>query len=84
MSKIDTQGMGIPGNSKSNKPSTYKPMVVTPKRLFSQEYVKEMKILINEVLDEREGKRDYTSYFDVKEFKHNVNEEEPKYHGTNY
>ena len=56
-------------------------MVVTPKRIFSQEYVKEMKILINEVLDEREGKRDYTSYFDVKEFKHNVNEEEPKYNG---
>ena len=84
MSKIDTKGMSIPGNSRTNKPSTYKPMVVTPKRIFSQEYVKEMKILINEVLDEREGKRDYTSYFDVKEFKHNVNGEEPKYHGTNY
>lgn len=81
MSKIDTQGMSIPGNSRSNKPSTYKPMVVTPKRLLSPEYVMEMKILINEILDEREGKKDYISYFNVKEFKHNVGEEEPKYNG---
>ena len=79
MSKIDTQGMSLPGNSKSNKPSTYKPMVVTPRRLFAPEYVKEMKILINEVLDEREGKMNYTSYFDTKAFTHTVNEEEPKY-----
>ena len=81
MSKIDTQGMSIPGNSRSNKPSTYKPMVVTPKRLLSPEYVMEMKILINEILDEREGRRDYISYFAVKEFKHTVGEEEPKYNG---
>jgi len=82
MSKIDTQGMSLPGKSK--KPSSTNPMVVTPKRLFSPEYVNEMKILINEILDEREGKMNYTSYFDTKEFKHNVGEEEPKYNETNY
>ena len=70
MSKIDTQGMSIPGKSK--KPSITDPMVVTPRRLLSPEYVKEMKILINEVLDEREGKMDYDSYFDVEKFKYEV------------
>ena len=77
MNKIDTQGMTLPG--KSNKPTSTKPMSVTPKRLFSQEYVKEMKILINEVLDEREGKMNYTSYFDEKKFRHLVGEPEPRY-----
>ena len=38
-----------------------------------------MKILINEVLDEREGKFDYISYFDTEKFKHPVTEEEPEY-----
>ena len=70
MSKIDTQGMSIPGKSK--KPSSYAPMVVTPKRLLSPQYVEEMKILINEVLDDREGKMDYDSYFDVEKFKYEV------------
>ena len=54
------------------KPSSTKPMVVTPRRLLSAEFVKEMKILINEVLDEREGKMDYDSYFDVEKFKYEV------------
>ena len=70
MSKIDTQGMSIPGKSK--KPSRTDPMVVTPRRLLSPQYVEEMKILINEVLDEREGKMDYDSYFDVEKFKYEV------------
>ena len=70
MSKIDTQGMNLPGKSK--KPSSTKPMVVTPRRLLSPQYVEEMKILINEVLDEREGKMDYDSYFDVEKFKYEV------------
>ena len=30
--------------------------IIQPTRLFTPEYVKEMKILINEVLDEREYK----------------------------
>ncbi len=40
-----------------------------------------MKILINEVLDEREGKFNYISYFDTKQFKHSIIEEEPEYNG---
>ena len=63
MDKIDTQGMSIPGKSK--KPSSYEPMEVKPRRLFTPQFVKELKILINEVLDERDGKIDRDSYFDV-------------------
>ena len=37
-----------------------------------------MKILINEVLDEREGKTGIT-YFDVDQFKYRVGGEEPPY-----
>ncbi len=80
-SYIDTQGMGAPAdpNYKGPKePVDYKPMVVRPRRLFTPEYVKEMKILINEVLDEREGKTG-VSYFDTEHFKHYVGEEEPPY-----
>ena len=81
-SYIDTQGMGAPAdpNYKGPKePVEYKPAVVKPRRLFTHEYAKEMKILINEVLDEREGKFDYTSYFDTEQYKHPVTEEEPDY-----
>ena len=83
-SYIDTQGMGAPMSSedaakfKSSK-QVYKPAIKKPRRLFTHEYAKEMKILINEVLDEREGKFDYTSYFDTEQFKHTVIEEEPDY-----
>ena len=85
-SYIDTQGMGAPAdpNYKGPKePVEYKPAVVTPRRLFTPTYAKEMKILIHEVLDEREGKFDYTSYFDTEHFKHTVIEEEPPYDKTN-
>ena len=80
-SKIDTQGMSGPAdpNAKSTGPVEYKPAVVTPRRLFTETYAKELKILINEVLDEREGKFDYISYFDTEQFKHTVLEEEPPY-----
>ena len=57
MSKIDTQGMSGPTDPNykgSSKPQVHKPMMVKPQRLFTPTYVKEMKILINEVLDERE------------------------------
>ena len=85
-SYIDTQGMGAPLSPEEaaklkKEPQKYKPMVVQPRRLFTPEYVKEMKILINEVLDEREGKFNYISYFDTKQFKHSIIEEEPEYNG---
>ena len=52
--------------------------------------VKELKILINEVLDEREHKKKLkgpydnvkplpSSYFDTEAFKHRINEPEPPY-----
>ena len=93
-SKIDTQGMSLPldPNYKGG-PAEHKPAIVRPRRLFTPEYAKEMKILINEVLDEREYKKKLKgpydlydeieelghSYFDVEHFKHYVGEEEPPY-----
>ena len=82
MSKIDTQGMSGPIDPNyKGKPQAqeYKPAIVTPRRLHTHQMVKELKILINEVLDERQGKFDYISYFDTEKFKHSVLEEEPKY-----
>jgi len=82
MSKIDTQGMSGPVDPNykgSNKSQEYKPAVIKPRRLFTDTYVNELKILINEVLDAREGKFDYVSYFDTEKFKHYVGEEEPLY-----
>ena len=57
MSKIDTQGMGgpvDPNYKPSGKPQRHKPALINPMRLFTETYAKDMKILINEVLDERE------------------------------
>ena len=82
MSKIDTQGMGgpvYPNYKPTGKPQEHKPAIITPRRLFTDTYAKELKILINEVLDEREGKFDYVSYFDTKQFQYRVGEEEPPY-----
>ena len=83
-SYIDTQGMSGPSDpdAKSTGSVDYKPMVVQPRRLFTPQYVKEMKILINETLDEREGKSGI-SYFDVEHYKHTVIEEEPPYEDWN-
>ena len=81
MSKIDTQGMSGPvdPNYKGSKNSgEHKPATVRPRRLHTETMVKELKILINEVLDEREGKTGI-SYFDTEQFKHTVDEEEPPY-----
>jgi len=82
-SYIDTQGMGAPLSPEEaaklkKEPQQYKPAVVKPRRLFTETFAKEMKILINEVLDEREGKTGI-SYFDTEHFKHTVIEEEPPY-----
>ena len=93
MDKMDTQGMSGPVDPNykgSNKPQKHKPWEIVPRRLFTETYVKEMKILINEVLDEREYKRKLrmsyddvkepgVSYFDTKHFKHYVGTEEPPY-----
>ena len=79
MSKIDTQGMSLPADPNYNgKIQEHKPMMIYPRRLHTPEMVKELKILINEVLDERDGKRG-KSYFDSDKFKHRINEPEPPY-----
>ena len=81
MSKIDTQGMSAPADPNykpTGKPQEHKPMMIYPRRLHTPEMVKELKILINEVLDEREGTTG-VSYFDRNAFKHRINEPEPPY-----
>jgi hypothetical protein len=85
-SYIDTQGMGGPMTPEDlakwkaeGRKQEYKPATIKPRRLFTDNYCKEMSILINEVLDAREGKMNYTSYFDTEEFKHLVTEDEPPY-----
>ena len=97
--KMDTQGMSAPldpndpdykKKSKASKAQPHKPWLITPRRLFTPEMVKELKILINEVLDEREHKKRLEgayddvktlppSYFDTEHFRHYVGEEEPPY-----
>ena len=91
--KIDTQGMSGPAdpNYDPTKDKTvYKPATVRPRRLFTETYAKQMNILINELLDEREHKKRMEgayddvkplppSYFDTQHFKHYVGEEEPPY-----
>ena len=81
-SYIDTQGMGGPMSPEvaaKAKMVKHKPMEIKPYRLHTDMLVKELKILINEVLDEREGKMDYDSYFDTEKFKYRVGEQEPPY-----
>ena len=79
MSKIDTQGMSLPADPNyKGKIQEHKPMMIYPRRLHTPEMVKELKILINEVLDERDGKRG-RSYFDSEKFAHRINEPEPPY-----
>ncbi len=94
MSKIDTQGMSGPVDPNYKGPvriQEHKPATVRPRRLFTETYAKEMKILINEVLDEREYKKRMQgsydvggyelppSYFDTEHFMYRVGEEEPPY-----
>ena len=82
---IDTQGLtpNMPPEEaakyKNSPQKEHKPMEVRPRRMHTPQLVKELKILINEVLDEREGKMDYDSYFDVEKFKYRVGEQEPPY-----
>ncbi len=81
MDKIDTQGMSGPVDPNYKGPvriQPHKPWQITPRRIHTPQMVKELKILINEVLDEREGKTGQ-SYFDRDAFKHRINEPEPEY-----
>ena len=99
MDKIDTQGMSGPANSggtdniyphDENGEPILPRAVITPRRVHTTEIVKELKILINEVLDEREHKKRLQgayddvhplppSYFDTEHFQHRINEPEPTY-----
>ena len=99
MDKIDTQGLSGPATKgctdnvyphDENDEPILPRMVINPMRLLTPEMVKELKILINEVLDEREHKRRLAgpydnveplppSYFDTKHFKHLIDEPEPEY-----
>ena len=82
---IDTQGLSPKmspeeaAKYKNAPQKEHKPMQINPRRLHTPTMVKELKILINEVMDEREGKMDYVSYFDTAHFKYRVGEEEPPY-----
>ncbi len=82
---IDTQGLSpkmSPEEAAKYKDRPQKkhlPMEVRPKRILTDTMVKELKILINETLDEREGKLNYISYFDTEHFKYRVGGEEPPY-----
>ena len=99
MDKIDTQGLSGPATKgctdnvyphDENGNPILPRMVILPMRLFTPEMVKELKILINEVLDEREHKKRLAgayddvkplppSYFDSENFKHLIDEPEPPY-----
>ena len=99
MDKIDTQGLSGPSikgctdnvypHDENGEPILPRAMI-TPRRIHTPEMVKELKILINEVLDEREHKRRLAgpydnveplppSYFDTEHFTYYVGEEEPPY-----
>ena len=80
---IDTQGLSPKMSPEEAakaklKPQKHKPAKIKPNRLHTAMLVKELKILINEVLDEREGKSGI-SYFDTEHFIHYVGEDEPPY-----
>ena len=99
MDKIDTQGLSGPATEgctdnvyphDENDEPILPRMVINPMRLLTPEMVKELKILINEVLDEREYKRRLAgpydnveplppSYFNTEHFKHLIDEPEPEY-----
>ena len=78
---IDTQGLSpkmSPEEAAKAKPVKHKPATVRPMRLITPMMAKELKILINEVLDEKDGKRGI-SYFDTEHFKHYVGEDVTTY-----
>ena len=85
--KIDTQGMSGPATKgctdniyphDENGEPILPRAIIRPNRLHTPQMGNELKILINEVLDAREGKKG-VSYFDTEHFKHSVDDEEPIY-----
>ena len=99
MDKIDTQGLSGPAikgctdniypHDENGEPILPR-NVIKPRRVHTSQMVKELKILINEVLDEREYKRRLEgpydnveplppSYFNTEHFKHLIDEPEPEY-----
>ena len=99
MDKIDTQGLSGPATKgctdnvyphDENGNPILPRAVIRLRRIHTPEIVKELKILINEVLDEREYKKRLAgpydnveplppSYFDTEHFKHIIDEPEPEY-----
>ena len=99
MDKIDTQGLSGPATKgctdnvyphDENGEPILPRAVIKPQRIHTPEIVRELKILINEVLDEREYKRRLEgpydnvetlppSYFDTEHFKHLIDDPEPEY-----
>ena len=99
MDKIDTQGMSGPATEgctdnvyphDENGEPILPRAVIRPRRIHTPEIVRELKILINEVLDEREHKKRLAgpydnveplppSYFDTEYFEHIIDEPEPEY-----
>ena len=87
--KIDTQGMSgeavegcmdnVYPHDENGEPILPR-AIIRPNRLHTSQMVKELKILINEVLDVREGKKG-VSYFDTEHFKNSVDDPEPIYEG---
>ena len=99
MDKIDTQGLSGPATEgctdnvyphDENGEPILPRAVIRPRRIHTPEIVRELKILINEVLDEREHKKRLAgpydnveplppSYFDTEHFEHIIDEPEPEY-----
>ena len=52
MSKIDTQGMSLPGKGAKKKPSSYAPMPVKTRTIFTDKERIELKSIIIEALQE--------------------------------
>jgi len=54
--KIDTQGMSLPGKGPAIPQREYPPMVVPKRTVFTPQERIELKEIIHEALDEREGR----------------------------
>ena len=63
LSKIDTQGMSLPGKVPTDsQPVEYSPMLVKKMTVFTDMERKELKEIIHEVLNEREYKYEDDSW----------------------
>ena len=57
MDKIDTQGMSLPSDGKSESKKSYPPLVIPKRNVFTDLERQELKDIINETLDEREQRK---------------------------